>query len=150
MLQQDDLEIRAIQSSAEKKKIVECCDEAFPRPLATRADYLEILEKIDRFADFFAAYYKGKASGYAAMYANDMESRTAYITMIGVKTIVQRQSIGSHLMDTCVKVAYSKGMKQIRLEVLNTNEKAIAFYKKHGFCVERPCTNASTYMFLSL
>lgn len=144
--------VKVVQTACcnDKRKAIECCDPSFPKQLTEREDYEAIFAKIDQYAVFFAAICQGEPVGYAAMYANDLTTQTAYITMIGVKEEYQRQQIGSKLMSACVGAAKQRGMKVIRLEVLNTNEKAIAFYKRHGFREEGVASDESTYMFFAL
>ena len=61
------------------------------------------------------------------MYANNLETRVAYISMIGVLGCMQGRHIGSQLMRKCIQVAQNNGMQFIRLEVLNANKKALIF-----------------------
>lgn len=88
--------------------------------------------------------------GYAAIYANDIQTKAAYITMIGVLEEYQRSGVGSKLMAACVRTAREKGMDSVRLEVLNSNQKAVSFYKKCGFREEAPCSDNSTYLWRQL
>ena len=140
--------IKKINERYEKERAIKLCDSSFPIGLCTRSDYNEICNKIDRYADFFIAEENGNIYGYAAMYNNNFETRIAYITMIGVVEAYQRQNIGSKLMYACIKSAKENGMIGLRLEVLNTNTKAISFYKKFGFIQEKDCNKNSIYMLL--
>ncbi|MCI8618914.1 MAG: GNAT family N-acetyltransferase [Oscillospiraceae bacterium] len=45
----------------------------------------------------------------------------------------QRHGIGSKLMDTITAIAKESHARMLVLETQSCNEKAIAFYKKHGF-----------------
>ena len=142
--------VERVYKSSEKERAIRLCDESFPRGLCKRDDYSEVFEKIDKYAVFFVAYEEGDVCGYAAMYNNDMSSKKAYITMIGVRDAFQRKHIGSKLMEACVKSASENGMVAIRLEVLNSNTKAISFYKNKGFVYEKDCSEDSIYMVLEL
>ena len=50
-----------------------------------------------------------------------------------MKPEFQNKHIGSRLLEECFKIAKSKGMETIQLEVLKTNSLAIRFYKRHSF-----------------
>ncbi len=141
--------IRSDLDRDEKRQAIEACDASLPRPVTPRDNYDEIFEKMDRYAEFIAAYQNGIA-GYVSMYANDQETKTAFITLFVVKDEFQRMHIGTELMNACRRIAERNKMKRIRLEVLNSNMKAISFYKKQGFYEEKPCSNISIYMLMPL
>lgn len=130
----------------EKDKVMRSCDSAFPLPICDKENYAEIFNKINQYADFLVDYQDGDIAGYAAMYNNDLNSRTAYISMIGVREEYQGKHIGSLLMKVCKENAQKKGMKAIRLEVFDSNKKAIGFYEKEGFEFEKRCSENSIYM----
>ena len=132
----------------EKENAVKVCDSAFPPgvSICDKKNYYEIIDKIDQFADFIVDYENGEVVGYAAMYNNDTASKTAYITMIGVREEYQRKHIGRKIMAQCKANAMRKNMKVIRLEVLDSNEKAIQFYENEGFVFEKRCSENSRYM----
>ena len=115
------------------------CDNAFPIELFKRDNYKEIIDKILNHAFFYAAYgdEEKSAIGYVAFYANDIKTKTAFITNIGVLEIHQRIHVGSYLMKTCIDVSRKNGMKFLRLEVLKENNKAINFYRHWEFEFEQ-------------
>lgn len=88
--------------------------------------------------------------GYVALYANDLQSKTAYITLIAVREDSQKSGVGSSLIAWCENTASKRGMKLLRLEVDKTNAKARTFYEKHGFCYEEEQKKDSLYMRKSL
>ncbi|HHT67025.1 MAG TPA: ribosomal protein S18-alanine N-acetyltransferase [Erysipelotrichaceae bacterium] len=61
---------------------------------------------------------------------------SATICQIAVHPYLQRKQLGSALMDEIYNDCYAKKVKNITLEVRVSNEKAINFYKKHGFKIE--------------
>ena len=142
--------IKQITNTFEKERAIQKCDSAFPIGICSRDDYDKIFKKIDTYADFIVAYEDGEIAGYAAIYNNDLESRTAYITMIGVLESFQRRHIGNSLITACKEMATMKGMNAIRLEVISTNAKAISFYEKNGFVFEKACSDSSFYMIFFL
>lgn len=71
--------------------------------------------------------------GYVAFYANDLESRQAFVSLIAVKPEEQNAGIGRKLLEESIKVSRLCGMKKMCLKVDKDNEKAIKFYKSNGF-----------------
>ena len=129
-----------------KRRAVRAVDPYFPVRLNDRPDPEALLLKMLRFADFIVAADGDEPVGLAAIYANDLETRMAYITMFGVKDEYGRSGIGGKIMDACAELALSRGMDRIRLEVLDSNERAIRFYTKNGFIRTGACREDSSYM----
>jgi len=142
--------IRLITDKEEKERIIRLCDDAFDEGFFRQPDYEARLEKIDRFAEFYAAYAEGELAGYAALYNNDLASRKAFITSIGVRPSFRKRRIGSELMQKCIDRAKEKGMRCLRLEVRKDNKTAISFYRRHAFVTERECSPESDFMILAL
>ena len=59
----------------------------------------------------------------------------AKILMIGVHPSVQRQGIGSLLLERLIKTFHQHHISIIELEVAVKNKKAIQFYQKHHFVI---------------
>lgn len=55
------------------------------------------------------------------------------------------KGLGSLLMEAVIECAERAGYTQLELEVLATNERAIALYKKHGFVIYGTNPNAIVY-----
>lgn len=140
------IKIVSVKENIQKEKIITICDKTFQKGLLLNDDAKNIIKKIETYAEFFCAYYGENIAGYAAMYANDIEKKRAYISMFGVLKEYQNKHVGSYLMKQCIKIAKCKGMNEIRLEVVNTNITAIYFYKKHGFVFDGKCSDYSSYM----
>ena len=115
------------------RRVIEECDDVFISGITKRHDYEQILEKMIRNAKVITVNYKGKLVGYASMYANNFETKEAYVSMFGIKRDYQGMKFGTFLMDRCCEVAKESGMKTIRLEVLKENTKGYCFYEKYGF-----------------
>lgn len=125
-------------------------DPVFPVGLHGQPDPEAVLEKMLRFADFIVAEEDGEVAGLAAIYANDPVSRTAYVTLFGVKEAWQRRRVGSKLLEACEALARERGMERFRLEVTDSNLKAVRFYARAGFVRTGPCEEDSSYMEKSL
>ena len=130
------------------------CDSAFPVSIVSRANFPEIYRKIYTNAIFLKVTrsYSGleECLGYAAMYANDLVTKTAYISLICIKPEAQGLHIGSKLIQRCFEIAKLKGMTRIKLEVLNSNFRAIAFYSHHGFQLDSYTNYNTQYMMRTL
>ena len=138
--------VKRIDVYNEKKRIIESCDDAFIYGIVNKKDYLNILNKIDQNAYLIGIYNSDQPIGYAAIYANDYESKVAYISMIGVVKRMQGMHIGSKLMIECIEIAKKEHMHIIRLEVLKNNIQAIKFYRRYGFEEEMESSTESLYM----
>ncbi len=141
--------VEILHTSQDKEDAIEQCDEAFMEPIKNRENYKELFEKIDKNAIFITAGNQ-ETLGYAAMYANDLETKMAYITLIAVKPIYQGMHIGRNLLYACENLAKQSGMRCIKLEVSKKNYKAIAFYKKFGFEKMKQQNQNSIYMIKQL
>lgn len=129
----------------DKKRAIEICDNAFRKPITGRGDFELWLRKWDTAADFILAY-GNETLGYAIVYANDVTSKTAFITMIAVRPEYQRRNIGKDLLLAVQKLAGERGMRELELEVKTDNRNAIGFYEKNGFCRKEKTGNESMYM----
>jgi len=131
------MEIKEITADAIKKKIIFQCDSAFPHGICQRENSEEIIDRICKFAWFFAVYDDSDSIGYVAFYANDNETKTGYISMIGVLDTYHGKGAGSMLLNKCIEVSKANGMHFLRLEVDNDNSNAIGFYDHEGFNYEK-------------
>lgn len=93
----------------------------------------EMAEKYSGKGVFIIAKTEDRPVGFCAFYANDDEHHTAFISMIAVHPDFRRHHIGILLLTETFNISKSLGMKQIKLEVVKTNNAAIAFYLKNGF-----------------
>lgn len=95
-------------------------------------------ELSDSNTEFFFLYCGGKPAGYLKL--NEAPSQTDVndegsleIERIYVLSEFQGTGLGAQLMEKAVSTARERGKKYIWLGVWEKNEKAIRFYKKHGF-----------------
>ena len=137
------ISIKKAESLDEKRRAILECEEAFA--VVGGIDHGKIIDKVCANAEVLIAYTP-EIVGYCAIYANSLETREGYITLIGVKKAFQGQQIGSGLLDAAIDVALQNGMNAIKLEVYKENEKAKAFYLKHGFVLTGEKTERGFYM----
>lgn len=109
---------------------------------------MQLMQKIHMLADVIVAY-SADVLGYIAVYANDMQTKVAYITLFAIKPDYQRCGIGYRLLKEAELIAIQRGLSRIRLEVQKSNIKAIQFYRKNGFSEEGE-TPDSWYMIKDL
>lgn len=134
------------EDEALKRRAALEVDPVFPVGLHGQPDPEAALEKMLRFADFIIAGEDGEVAGLAVIYANDLASRTAYVTLFGVKEAYQRRRVGAKLLAACEALARERGMERFRLEVTDSNLKAVRFYTRAGFVRTGPCEEDSSYM----
>ena len=103
-------------------------------------------DKLSRFAEVYCAYKDDRMFGLLVLYANDIENKKAYITLIGVKKDFEHMGLGTYLLNEAMNIARTRGMKHIKLEVDNDNLHAVEFYERNGFCVCGETQNNSKYM----
>lgn len=97
--------------------------EAYPRKLAERAE------------GFVSRRPDGSYEGVVLGYANDAETKRAYISYIA-KALSAPRGMGSELHESFRRLARERGMKKISLEVLASNTKARAFYAHLGYSIQ--------------
>jgi len=68
---------------------------------------------------------------FLAMHAPDV----THLLLIAVDPDAQRQGVGAFLLRHCEHEAREHGLNRVILEVRLSNQKALAFYGKHGFSV---------------
>ena len=144
--------IRRITDPSEEINIMKKLDDALPIRLFDRDNCKEIVKRMTENAVFFVAFsdWTEEPIGYIAFYANDLETKMAYITSICVAQTVQGIGVGSELLETAVSEAKRLGMTTMSLEVLRSNKKAIDFYRSKGFALGDDGKNKTQYMKKSL
>lgn len=133
-----DLPARQMERASGKSEIdavIRSCDGAFAEPVAQRAVYPDLLEKISQKGSVIFAADQGKPMGYCAFYANDTEQKKAYISLIAVAPEYQERRIGTKLLEEAFAVMRSCGMESCFLEVRKKNLSAIRFYQRNQFAL---------------
>ena len=149
-------EIKIVDKSAIKvtdiKKILEKLDDYYIPPISSQVELSEYAEKIRLNAEILVIKYNKNTVGISAVYCNDYDDYTAFITTIGMMDKYQGQGLGKKLLEKSIDLAKSKGMRKIKLEVHENNNTAISFYKRNNFEIkeDRSCSsnNSSTQHWL--
>ena len=118
--------------------------------LETRVDLNQYSQKLAEHSYTVLLKGENRALGVAAMYVNDFENKVAFITLIGIRSQFQKSGYGSILLQHCIEKAVDTGMKKIRLEVDNDNQKARDFYDRNGFRFENTSDRDSTFLIKEL
>lgn len=79
---------------------------------------------------YIVAKENNNVAGYAGMYLSFEEGN---ITNVAVNPLSRRKGIGEKLVRDILNRAYEKGVRDVFLEVRETNSVAIALYEKIGF-----------------
>ena len=67
--------------------------------------------------------------GLVAAYFNDPEGKAGYITSVSVLDTFMRKGIASTLVNSSIEFATERRFETITLEVEDSNERAVQFYK---------------------
>lgn len=143
-------EFRKVTSESEVLSNLKYFDDIFPHLHEKIDSYEAYAEKLFRLADVYVGEENGDVFGIAVFYANDIQTRRAYISLIGVKDHAQGKGLGYWLLTQCQQVCYDRGMKHISLEVDCDNHNAISFYQRNGFELSEKTQRCSMYMNKSL
>ena len=88
--------------------------------------------------------------GFAAFYANDLDTKTAFISFLAVDKQFRKRGGGTLLLSEICCACISLGMEKIRLEVNLENSAAIQLYRKKGFVFENNPHNNCDFMVKNL
>lgn len=124
--------------------------ECFPG-LLDRVESIErYAEKLSESACVTVMKQDGANIGFCCYYANDKETFTGYISLIGIKNAYQGTGKGRMLLEFVSNKCREEGMRRLKLEVDSDNEKAITFYKRNGFQMIGKAREESYYMEIAL
>ncbi len=107
---------------------------AFPTDRFTRRQYVYLLTRAN--ADVLLAEIKHKVGGCAVMLWR-RKSATGRLYTIATDPAQQGRGIGTLLLGKCEESAHKRRCRRIALEVREDNDGAIAFYRRHGYAVEK-------------
>ena len=111
-------------------------DDSLPAKLSERVDLPEFANKVLKNGRVIAVKNDGKIISASLFYCNDMETRSAFITMIGTLRPFRKSGVGADVIKACENYAKNAGMKYMRLETDIANNREIIFYLKNGYSIE--------------
>lgn len=113
--------------------LLEAMDSEFIPRASPSFELENYIRKIISNGNVFIYRDNGEDLGYIAIYTNNLQERTAFITSIGVLPAFRGNHIGQKLIEFAFLFAKKQGMSSIELEVSKKNALAIAAYQKNGF-----------------
>lgn len=139
------VEYKRLYTKADVLALIESFSAEF-RTLSQRVELAAYAEKLAEHADVIVMENQNEVIGMAAMYVNDLITKTAYISLIGIRKEHQGTGCGTLLLRHCILEAQKAGMEKIRLEVDDSNINARKFYHRHGFVLERASERNSCFL----
>lgn len=124
-------------------------DIEFEPRISSKNNITDYAQKLVNQATVFPVYIEGVLVAFIAIYCNNYETKIAYLSMIAVKKELRGGGIGLNLVEIATKYIKSIGFKTFRLEVYNSNTKAISLYSKLGF-IEKENGGDSVFMELAI
>lgn len=115
-------------------------DSVFPHNREKVSDYDSWASKISNNG-FAVATDNNDHAGMAVFYANNLESRKGYISLIGLKPDFRGKGLGKSFLNDIIEEMKKCGMNSVYLEVDDDNQSAKAFYTRYGFELEEKREN---------
>ncbi len=111
-------------------------DKTFPIPLSEKTDLGELAEKFIEKGYVYLATEDKIPVGMLGFYANNMETRQAYLSVLGVLEGHQGKGIAKRILLDSFAICKEKGMTSCVLYTHKTNTIAIKMYEKLSFIAE--------------
>ena len=109
-------------------------EQDFVPPLLDRVNIAEFYNKVNSLAVLYGCYRKDELIGLCIFYANDFETKKAYVTFLAVDRKHRGNNIAGELLkDVCI-YAKEQGMESIGLHTYNIIAKEC--YLKNGFSLK--------------
>jgi len=124
-----------IADAMQVARLLRACDGGFVPPLSQRVDIDAYAAKLALHARHACAWHDGVLVGLVALYCNDLERHTAFITNVSVDPGHARRGIASRLLGEALALGRAAGMRAVELEVDADNTAALALYRGHGFAI---------------
>lgn len=72
-------------------------------------------------------------NSYVGVYELDIKGDTGWINIVGVHKEYWRKGYGGEIVGKCIDILFNSGVKEIKLTVISSNERAVNLYSKLGF-----------------
>lgn len=104
-------------------------------------------EKFSKFGVVLALYLDNDLAGFISFYANDFDTKKAFLSMIIIRRGFQRKGVGTALLNEMEKYCIENGFNEIISEVDDKNIKSKSFFSKNGYNVtEKKGQGTSFYL----
>lgn len=126
-----------------------------PKVKETDEELLAYSVKLAQLSHFVVALDKGRVIAFTDYYANDLETKIAFGTLIAIRPeyhdmgLFGQIALGQ-LFEYLKKQVKSEGYMKMRLEVYTSNTHARQLYEKAGAVYEKPASDKSIYMLMDL
>ena len=114
------------------KLFLRAMDYEYPIPLSKKVDFDVFLKRIYDYGNVICMYDGDKVAGALFFYANNVDEKIAFITLLGVLREYRRQGVAKKLLDIMIQFCQND-FDMIQLYTHHTNKDAISFYKKNHF-----------------
>jgi len=104
----------------------------FVPPLDQKIKLDQYAAKLLQKATVYVALEGEKIVGLIAFYCNNIDTKEAYIPILGVHKNHRAEGIGGNLLKDAIKHIKSKGFKEVGLQTWE-NSSALNLYLKNGF-----------------
>lgn len=126
-----------MKASAEMMQMFsEFKDEPFMENLKNEEKCAEMAEKLSKYGFVLVYYRKGQIAGFISGYSNNLETRTAFVTLLVIKQAVKgllRAKILYELGKAVCVHSLECGMTTVELEVAKDNVHAQQVYERAGW-----------------
>lgn len=130
------LELREVSGTEAVSSAWLSIGDAFDPPFLERyGDPEGYLEKMARNGRTVVCFEGGEIRGCVTFYANDLESRVAFLTLIAVSPACRGRGVAKALLETAIRLSAESGMDELDLEVEKGNRPALGLYGRFGFAV---------------
>ena len=121
-------------------------DDVFPHNREKISNYEEWASKISDNG-FAVVTDNNDRAGMAVFYANDLEGRKGYISLIGLKPDFRGKGLGKAFLNDIIEEMKKNGMNSVLLEVDDDNQSAKDFYTRFGFELEEKRENTQLLVY---
>lgn len=131
--------IKRIREEERIADFLRSCDEEFIPTLSLRINIESYAKKLFQYAQVYCLVSENQIFGMCAIYLNNVTE--GFITSFNVSKQSQNKGYGKILLQHVLYEAKQQNYTTITLEVDKNNVKAITFYKKNSFVIEREYEN---------
>lgn len=103
-----------------------------PKFLLRGEELLKYISKMVRLGNVNVLTSGDNLLGMIGFYANNHETKTAYLSMLVVDSSLQGSGASNILFSLLQTAARKSGMCRLEVNVISKNERAIRYYQKHG------------------
>lgn len=147
----DSVKILCISDINEIQSVLQSCSSCFYNQEFNNLSCIKGLsQKFATYGRVLVAYHKDEMLGFCAYYANDTDNYIAYLSMIILFPDARGKGVSTLLLNAMLDDCKKLGMRSVELEVADSNERAIRFYKNKGFTLKYRKTDTTCIYYTKL